>query len=256
MSAELAGHSTINQHTPHSVSLAGAVFQSPDAIATPCSLCDGAGWYLHRVPLGHDDFGRLIACPCQEPTRQARHTASLAAMSNLEAFHEKTFATFDALVPGVQESYREARRYAAQPQGWLTLLGPYGCGKTHLAAAIANTLLQAGMPLLFAVVPDLLDQLRSAYSTDNPDSFDQTFQRIRNAPFLVLDDLGTESLTAWAREKLYQIVNHRYNLHLPTLMTSNLRLECVDGRIVSRMHDKVTPAKIIEIHAADYRKQL
>ena len=95
--------------------------------------------------------------------------------------------------------YDAVRVYAEEPHGWLVLTGTYGCGKTHLAAAIANHQLAKRQTALFVVVPDLLDHLRSTFNPQSPISYDKLFDQVRRAPLLVLDDLGTESATPWAR---------------------------------------------------------
>ena len=64
---------------------------------------------------------------------------------------------------------------------------------------------------MFVVVPDLLDHLRATFSPTSTVSYDRRFEEIRTTPLLVLDDLGTQAMTPWAREKLYQLFNHRYN---------------------------------------------
>ena len=81
-------------------------------------------------------------------------------MSDLGAFYNKSFESFNTQVAGVQEAYQVANRFARNPNGWLLFIGPNGCGKTHLAAAIANQSLDDGALVLFATVPDLLDHLR------------------------------------------------------------------------------------------------
>ena len=101
------------------------------------------------------------------------------------------------------------------------LLGNYGSGKTHLAAAIANVQQERGAQVVFVTVPDLLDYLRVTFSPNSTGSFDRRFQTVRSAPLLVLDDLSTESATAWAKEKLFQLLNHRYVAGLPTVITSS-----------------------------------
>ena len=171
-----------------------------------------------------------------------------------------TFDKFDARGLGlspeqrhsVQEAYRNAREFAVAPEGWLVLLGPNGCGKTHLAAAIANQRLAQGQPAFFMVVPDLLDHFRAAYSPESKMAYDELFETVRSTPLLILDDLGSQSSTPWAQEKLYQILNHRYNARLATIITSSLRLEEIEARLSSRMGDPRLSI-IIGITAPDYR---
>jgi DNA replication protein DnaC len=55
---------------------------------------------------------------------------------------------------------------------------------------------------------------------------------------LILDDLGTEAMTPWAREKLYQLFNYRYNAELPTVITSSKKVDDIDPRIRTRMLDQ------------------
>jgi DNA replication protein DnaC len=116
-------------------------------------------------------------------------------------------------------------------------MGVYGCGKTHLAAAIANARVAEGHPALFVVVPDLLDHLRATFSPSSQVRFDKRFEEVRRAPLLVLDDLGTESASPWAQEKLYQLFNHRYNARLPTIITMTQTIDKVDPRLRTRMLD-------------------
>ena len=111
-------------------------------------------------------------------------------------------------------------------------------GKTHLAAAIANFRSAQGFPAMFVVVPDLLDHLRATFSPKSTVSYDRRFEEIRNAPLLVLDDLGTQATSPWVREKLYQLFNHRYVSELPTVITSADRPDEIDPRLRSRLDDR------------------
>jgi DNA replication protein DnaC len=171
-----------------------------------------------------------------------------------------TFETFESQGRGLppdkqrnlQRAYEIARKYAEHPRGWLVLLGGYGCGKTHLAAAIANACVERGEVALLVVVPDLLDYLRATFAPESSVSYDERFEAIRNAPLLILDDLGTESSTLWAEEKLYQIFNYRYVTRLPTVITSNRKLEEIDPRLRSRMVDPEL-CQVYQILAPDYR---
>ena len=131
------------------------------------------------------------------------------------------------------------------------LIGSNGCGKTHLAAAIANHLSDQGYPVLFVFVPYLLDHLRATYSPQSAVRYDKRFEEISEAPFLVLDGLGTESATPWAREKLYQIFNHRYVARLPTVITTTWRVEEIDPMLRTRILDS-TRCVVFAIIAPDY----
>lgn len=94
-----------------------------------------------------------------------------------------------------------------------------------------------GQPSLFVVVPDLLDHLRATFNPHSTVTFDQRFEEVRRAPLLILDDLGTESATPWAREKLYQVFDYRYNARLPTVITTATHIEELDPRLATRMLD-------------------
>ena len=181
----------------------------------------------------------------------------------LELLRKMTFKRFDyrrADLPlemrqNLEQAYRIALDFARSPQGWLVLLGENGCGKTHLAAAIANHLRQEGKSVLFIVVPELLDHLRSTFSPESRVSYDELFERIKRAPVLILDDFGEQSTTPWAQEKLYQLINYRYNARLATVITTCLKLDEIENRISSRMADP-SLSLVFNITATDYRTDI
>jgi DNA replication protein DnaC len=156
-----------------------------------------------------------------------------------------TFKTFDPQflsastddARDVQAAYRTAMKFAEEPREWLVIAGQTGRGKTRLAAAIGNYCRGSGRQVMFVVVPDLLDRLRSAYNPGNPRAFDDLFDQVRNVPLLILDDMGAQSGTPWADEKLFQLINHRYNACLPTVITTNLTIRDLDPRLGSRLTD-------------------
>lgn len=182
-------------------------------------------------------------------------------LSSLEFHREQTFGSFsmretDRLPQDEQKSlekaFRAAQSFAENPSGWMVLTGTYGCGKTHLAAAIANYRAGMGREPLFVVVPDLLDHLRSTFGPNSNVTYDELFEEVRSTPLLVLDDLGTQSATPWAREKLYQILNHRYVAGLPTVITTANSIDEVDPRVRSRMLD-TRRCSIYAINVSPYR---
>ena len=152
------------------------------------------------------------------------------------------------------DACRGAVMFASYPKGWILFSGPAGSGKTHLAVAIAGELGQRGDPVLFAFVPDLLDHLRTTFNPNSPVTYDELLEQIKTVPVLILDDLGAESSTSWVDEKLYQIVVHRHNLTLPTVITTRTKVGEATGPIASRMRDPTT-GLLRSLDAPDYRKR-
>jgi DNA replication protein DnaC len=197
------------------------------------------------LPPGHPDFGKLVLCRCRTDGLTQERKDKLERLSNLGPLVRLTFDNLLNQGRGSDPQSRDrfhkvfdlCREYARSPEGWLVLLGPSGCGKTHLSAAIANERIAAGQQVLFVVVPDLLDHLRSAYGPSSDVTYDELFENVKAAPLLIMDDLGTQSATPWAQEKLYQIFNHRYNSRFPTVVTSNRSLAEIEERLRSRMTD-------------------
>ncbi len=155
----------------------------------------------------------------------------------------------------LKEAFRIALDFAKSPDGWLVLLGENGCGKTHLAAAIVNYRYQHKKPALFIVVPDFLDHLRSTFSPESKISYDQFFESVKKAPLLVLDDFGEQTTTPWAQEKLYQVINYRYNARLPTVITTGYSLDEIESRMASRLADPKI-SNPFNIKVPDYRSEV
>jgi DNA replication protein DnaC len=245
-----------------------------------CPYCGGMGFVGRDVPVGHPDFGKAFPCVCQTEAIKARRAAKLRQMGHLDAYADKTFRTFqvdyDLLDPEsgylreacapmvggrrltvdqrktVNLAAMLALRYAVEPVGWLLFKGGYGTGKTHLAAAIANHRLALGEPVLFISAPDLLDHLRSAYAPSAETTYDELFEQLSTLPLVIIDDVGAESPTAWAQEKLYQIFNRRHAARLPTVITTNVDPDNFDPRIRSRVLD-YTLTQTIPLDIPDQR---
>lgn len=223
------------------------------------AICEGLGVIRYDVPMDDPRFGKLFRCPNQPVEIDAERQDRLRRLSNLGALTEKRFDDFHAEsashTPVEQASLKNAlsaaQRFAERPEGWLLLEGGYGCGKTHLAAAIGNLRISHGDEVLFVTSPDLLDHLRGSYG-DAEQGYDDTFERLKGVKLLILDDLGVENPSPWAKEKLFQLLNHRYTQRLPTVITTNAELERLDPRLKSRMQDVDRTSRAV-ISAPDYR---
>lgn len=226
----------------------------------PCTICGGLGFVTLDVPVGHPQFGRAVPCECKQKEIEARRLAKLRSVGQLDALGHQTFESFipDGIGLTGQErlslrrAYERCLEFSEEPKGWCLIHGGYGCGKTHLAAAIANYQLDLRRPVVFTTVPDLLDFLRSTFAPSSEVGFDERFQQIKSTLLLILDDFGAESGTPWAQEKLFQILNYRYNSRLATVITTNYELEDIEPRVRSRLVDPGL-TQIVTILAPDFR---
>ena len=225
----------------------------PDA----CATCGGRGWYTPSVPVGHPDFGEVVTCECQRQRIEDERRARLLRYGNLD--HLSRF-TFDTLDPNGRSDDPQARlifehacqaavEFADDPRGWLVLTGPNGAGKTHLAAAVAHRRIDSGSVAFFVHVPDLLDHLRATYAPSSEVSYSELFDQVKGAPLLVLDGLGSQASTPWAMEKLQQVLNHRFNSLLPTVVTTAADLDDLDPYVASRLRDDAS--RVIEVAKAE-----
>ena len=218
---------------------------------------DCPGFYLPaNLPSDHPQANRLAPCTCTL-SRQARAIQAEIAPS----LRAMTFETFRP-EEGNHTALERAQQFAADPWGqgwyWLVLIGSNGRGKTHLAAAIVNALLARGEPSYFENMPELLDYLRAGYDVQSGEDFERRLTRVKEAPVLVLDDLGAEAGrhvsfdVSWAQDKVCQILDHRLVEQRPTVVTTNLPLDKLPQRIASRLQDR-RAARVIAITTGDKR---
>lgn len=233
--------------------------------AQTCPHCGGDGW-IWTVNKNYPD-GAWKPCSCQEETLQRQRSEKLLAESGvtLDQLRRWRFETFDvaravADARGkriLADIVADLRAYAAAPKEaekpWRVLQGPYGCGKTHLAYAVAATRAREHKPVYVGNVPDLLDTLRRGF--DNGD-YARRLDTIREVEMLVLDDLGVESGTAFAAEAIYRIVDYRYRNRLPLIVTTNAIIQR-DGSLAGRVASRLQDAAISVVHtlpAGDFRR--
>lgn len=122
----------------------------------------------------------------------------------------------------------------------LLITGDVGAGKTFIAGAITNFLLKEGVQVLFLVVPDFLDAIRSTYNKGTAEEDETTLIKgARQVDVLVLDDLGVHNYTPWTCNKLYSLLNYRMNYHLPVVITTNLDLSEIEKFLGKRTTSRI-----------------
>lgn len=159
---------------------------------------------------------------------------------------EKTFEAFLDREPWQKAIKAGVQAYSKSPTGWLLLCGQSGSGKTHLCTAVCRERLLAGDPVRFMPWREKISQLK-ALSFDSEER-DKLLRDFKEAPILYIDDLyktgkapdGSASPTGADVALAFEILNHRYNNHLPTILsTEKSPQELVDI-------DEATGSRVIE----------
>ncbi len=136
---------------------------------------------------------------------------------------------------------------------FLTFVGEPGRGKSHLALGIGWHWLENNLGLVkYWQVETLLDDLRHGFRADTDEKaqrFDDLLKQIKEVPLLILDDLGVEQSTPWARAKLDEIIDYRYIRGEKTLFTTNLAPDKLQDRIASRLQEGI----VVVLEGEDYR---
>ena len=202
--------------------------------------------------------GDRIPCLCdcekkirEEQEREEEKKQRMARVSDLkiasllgERFSAVNFAdtktgenkSFDAAFARCKKYCENADAVFDNGYG-IYLHGDKGTGKTHLAACIVNDLSERLIPAVFTNFGEI-----SKMAIKAPEQF----ERLCEVDFLVIDDIGAQRVRGkdgdlWLQEKIYEVVNCRYNEMLPTIFTSNYSLgdlvtECgVAARTVDRI---------------------
>jgi DNA replication protein DnaC len=173
--------------------------------------------------------------------------------------------------PGTRKAFEASTAVADQPHN-LILVGPWGTGKTRLAASIIAARIERWLEAYpdevirvdaeglltrppfasrFRSVPQLLDAIRRSYEYDDePDPLDE----LRRVPLLILDDLGREKATDWVLERLYVLIDDRYGESRPTVVTTNYSLMDLARRDYGAMVSRLTEdGAVVKIGATDAR---
>ena len=171
-----------------------------------------------------------------------------------------------------------ARDFPVGTEHGLLLMGPCGVGKTHLAVAALEEIVQRGHSGLFYDYRELLKEIQDSYNPESNSTEMSVLDPVLKTEVLLLDDVGSSKPSPWALETVGHVLNTRYNEHRVTLLTTNFldkdfkrpavtlpsgeaiaapggdTLEDRVGmRIRSRLYEM---CRTVEILAPDYRKEV
>ena len=130
----------------------------------------------------------------------------------------------------------------------LYLYGNFGCGKTYLVSALFNELAKKNIRSTIIYFPEFLRSLKASFGNIE-DNFEERFDLVKESPLLLLDDIGAEKLSDWARDEILGVIlQYRMEEHLPTFFTSNLSLADLEEhlQIGKSSADKIKARRIIE----------
>ena len=165
----------------------------------------------------------------EDASRQkAERADKLREKSNLGArFARRTFENFDASKD--ENAYKKclyyAEHYKDSERNCLLLVGGYGTGKTHLAGAIANKLMDNGVPVLFDTFSGHLNKLKTEFNGGKSVYLEQ----MKTVDMLILDDIGKEKISEWSQSIMFDVINYRYEHLLPIVLTTNFKNDSLKG---------------------------
>jgi DNA replication protein DnaC len=215
-----------------------------------CPLCEGYGYIISEA-------GTQI-CECQherlkEERLRAAKIPQKFLLKSLDNFkpdgkeRKQIVETARHYIQGFRENLR------AEFNGFL-IIGPTGAGKSHIAIAILKEVVSKGYTGLYYNVPELLTKLRETYDLESEKVESEILEETETVDLLVLDDLGAERTSGWVRDRLYLIINRRYERGKPTIVTTNCEIEelgeRVGERITSRLYEMCAP---LDFPKQDYR---
>jgi DNA replication protein DnaC len=207
-------------------------------------------WTVFTKQIAFEDVG--VIKKLANAAQKQKESANLGAR-----FSNRTFANFDKR--RAPEAFAQCSLYAnrddlftAEKNG-LLILGTVGTGKTHLAASIANCVVERGIPVQFGTFSDYLESIRQEYDATG---IREELSRLKNTMLLVIDDLGKQKRSDWTQQILFDIINHRYEHKLPVVITSNLNLPALEQHagtaVFSRLYEM---CGAVVMTGEDYRKR-
>ncbi len=227
-----------------------------------CPICGGSGYVLLE-----DGSARACECYKARTLLAARNAAGLPA-----ALQQMTFDKFNlANYPGNQwptagggKSYLDLAKAAfvktkacceAVVKGGcrrgILLQGNVGSGKTHLAAAAVNYLLEQHRDVYFLIASELFEELKKSFDGDEETKSKawRLQQKVKRTETLIIDDLGSHNFSDWTRSVLFTILNYRMNEELTTIITTNMNgeqlRENLDNRLISRLIAQCEPCLLL-----------
>lgn len=168
-----------------------------------------------------------------------------------ERYKRRTFKSFDKNNSACRKAYNAIKSYAdnfpnirGSEKNSLFLYGGCGCGKTHLACAVANQL-RGTVKCRFTTFEDLLLRIKKTYDKNAEEKDADVRQEYKDAELLIIDDMAKEKSTDFSTSILFDIVNYRYEKLLPIIVTANHDRQTLIERLTPVGGDKTKAEAIV-----------
>lgn len=135
-------------------------------------------------------------------------------------------ATLDDFNEGTANTCREFLK----DDDWrcLAVIGPVGTGKTHLAAAIAREYCARRNAIY-----------TTAYAMSQRVMADRNADHFNKNPLLIIDEIGRTFETEAEKTRLFDIINHRYENMMLTVVVGNATLDEVKKSVGPAIWDRL-----------------
>lgn len=252
---------------------------SPQTFTRP-GQCDRHGEFVGTGGSlsGREDRVRWFGCPTcskaerlteaaealakDEAARQGRIEARLNACGIPMAFRGRTFDNFIVESADMQHAVDTAREFAlnfwskhAKEGSFLVLGGVTGTGKSHLALAVAQQVMQRGTAMYMDAM-DLIRRVRGTWRRDSDKSEEEVLNLLGSISLLVIDEVGVQRGTDDEQMILFDVVNRRYRDNMPTILLTNLDgkafIEFMGPRVMSRLSER---AQYVSFKWDDWRRR-
>lgn len=245
-----------------------------------CSKCKTRRWFASQ----DGKFATRALCECQEAEVKKRRDEE-QRREHLNEFYNRrelsllgnryknaNFATA-TITSNNLEAFEKAKSYVKNLQEVLKyniglyVYGDNSTGKTYLTACICNELLWRKQNCIYTNLASMLDYISASYNGKG-DGKGGLLARIKSCDFAFIDDFGKEFLgreaqptsSKWAEEKLFEVLNERYNAQKPTIFSSNysigelISVLGLDKAIVERVNEMAT--RVIKLEGDDFRSDV
>lgn len=202
-----------------------------------CRICKDKGFIDRRDEKGYV-YSRM--CECRIKQREKERTMRLIEASGLKGKFERCmFDNYQTPEPFQKQLLDLCKKYTEETESkWLLLSGQSGCGKTHLCTAVCGQLIKRGCSVRYLAWRD--DGAKIKRNANNDEAYTALTEPYKQCDVLYIDDLFKGGMTEADINLAFEILNHRYDRQLRTIISAELpmvKLKELDEAIAGRINE-------------------